>query len=91
MKFLSIPYPPDSLLRDEAPTTQKFHDVFGWIDKSKGLIENTVNENARATGAKWVVGAYTPTTTISGAMSASDTANALCTLVAQLQSKGTLS
>jgi hypothetical protein len=89
MKRLQLPNPPD-------PTEPRYKTnpasynlaAYRWMQTAKGLLENAHNSVATPCGQQIVASSFTTNTALSGTMTGTQIANALCTLVQILQNKG---
>jgi len=92
MKTLQIPHPPN-------PDDQRYKTnplaynraVFNWMQVTKGAVEQAHNSVATPCGQQIMATAFTTNTALTGTMTGTQIANALCSLVQVLTNKGIIS
>ena len=62
-----------------------------WMNQAKQQLEQASAVNDTPCDTPFVVGSFTSTTSVSGTMTGTDIANALCSLISALTKKGIIS
>lgn len=90
MRRVTIPIAPDPT---KFPNNQLAFSraVQAWMNQAKQQLEQASAVNDTPCDTPFVVGTFTNTTSVTGTMTGTDIANALCSLISALTKKGIIS
>lgn len=92
MKQLALPQPPNPESPAFKTNTLAYHRaIYDWMRQVKGLTESAHNLVAKPCGQQLQATDFTTNTAMTGTMTGTDIANALCSLVQTLTNKGIIS
>lgn len=89
---LSLPKPPHPEAPQFKQNQMAYHRaVYDWMCQVKGLTEQAHNVATKPCGQQLQAASFSTNTAMTGTMTGTDIANALCTLVQTLTNKGIIS